>query len=316
MNPAEPNKSAPPREPAARPSLFSDSAPAQEAQEEQSVSILSSLGPGAKSGQGKSQALFAGIATVALVVGATLWFMPAGQHASDIVAANPEVKFAAAPPVAAPVPEPTVVAAPSVPPMAPEPAQIETIKSPEPVSKDAKSTDGLAGLLPTVDATKDGVKKASSNAPTQPSVAIKEPKTKIAKSKAPEYIVHANSTPTRSIKVAAASTSKPAPSHSVTPAKKADAARDSDVALLEALVAYSEKAEPKFATREPSPKRAVAPFNPRRDVVMSRGALTTGELVSRCQSLGFLEGMLCRQRICSDLWGKDPACPGSTFSAN
>ena len=114
VKPAEPNKSANPREPAARPSLFSESAPAQEAQEEQSVSILSSLGPGAKSGQGKSrQALFAGIATVALVVGATVWFMPEGQHTSEIIASNPEVKFAAAPPAAAPVSEPTVLAAPS-----------------------------------------------------------------------------------------------------------------------------------------------------------------------------------------------------------
>ena len=320
MNPAEPNKSAQPREPAARPSLFSESAPAQEAQEEQSVSILSSLGPGAKSGQGNSRrALFAGIATVAVVVGATLWFMPADQHASDIATSSPEVKFAAAPPASKPA-APVVLAVPSVPPMAPEPAQIETVKSPEPVASDTKSAGGLAGLLPATDApTKDTVKKASPDSaepvPTQPLAPIKHEKTKIVKSK-PEPMVHANATPTRSIKVAAASTSKPVQSRSPTSPKKADAARDSDVALLEALVAYSEKAEAKFTTREASPKHAVAPFNPKRDVILNKGGLTTGELVNRCRTLGFLEGMLCRQRICSDLWCKEPACPGSTFSAN
>ena len=325
VNPAEPNKPAHPREPAARPSLFSESAPAREpheAHEEQTVSILSSLGPGAKSGQGKSrQALFAGIATVAVVVGATVWFMPEGQHASEIIASNPEVKFAAASPAAAPpVSEPTMVAAPSAVPMTPEPAQIETVKNPEPVSSDTKSTGGLAGLLPATDAPKDtSTKTASINdepVPEQPAAPVKETKPKIAKSKAPEPIVHANATPTRPIKVAIASTSKPAPSRSVTPVKKAEAARDSDVALLEALVAYSEKADAKFATREPSPKRVAAPFNPKREVVMPKVGLTTGELVNRCRTLGFLESMLCRQRICSDLWGKDPACPGSTFSAN
>ena len=315
MNPAEPNKSAHPREPAARPSLFSESAPAEEVQEEQSVSILSSLGPGAKSGQGKSrQALFAGIATVAVVVGATVWFMPQGQHASEIVASNPEVKFATAPP-AAPVAAPAVLATPSAVPMPPEPAQIETVKITEPASSDTKSAGGLAGLLPATDAPTAG-KKASLRVPTQASAPIEEEKIKTAKNKPPEHIVHANRTPSRPIKVAAASIAKSASSHNSSAAKKTEAARDSDVALLEALVAYSEKAEAKFAPREPSPKRAVAPFNPKRDVVMTRGALTTGELVNRCRSLGFLEGMLCRQRICSDLWGKDPACPGSTFSAN
>ena len=320
MNPAEPNKPAHPREPAARPSLFSESAPAEEAPEEQSVSILSSLGPGAKRGQGKSrQALFAGIATVAVVVGATVWFMPQGQHASEIVASNPEVKFAAATPAttpaAAPVSAPAALAAPTAAPMPPEPAQIETVKNTEPASSDTKSAGGLAGLLPAADAPKAG-KKAFLREPTQASAPVEEQKTKTSKNKTPEYIVHANSTPSRPIKVAAASTSKPAPSHNSSSAKKAETARDSDVALLEALVAYSEKAETKFAPREPSAKRDVAPFNPKRDVVMTRGALTTGELVNRCRSLGFLEGMLCRQRICSDLWGKDPACPGSTFSAN
>jgi hypothetical protein len=44
---------------------------------------------------------------------------------------------------------------------------------------------------------------------------------------------------------------------------------------------------------------------------------TTEALVKRCLALGFLEGQLCRIRICSGLWGKDSACPsGAQTAAN
>ena len=46
-----------------------------------------------------------------------------------------------------------------------------------------------------------------------------------------------------------------------------------------------------------------------RDIVVRNVEQSTESLVKRCRALGFLEGELCRLRICSGLWGIDPACP-------
>jgi hypothetical protein len=49
--------------------------------------------------------------------------------------------------------------------------------------------------------------------------------------------------------------------------------------------------------------------DPNRDIVTKADGDTTENLLKRCKALGFFEGELCRIRICSSLWGKDPACP-------
>jgi hypothetical protein len=49
--------------------------------------------------------------------------------------------------------------------------------------------------------------------------------------------------------------------------------------------------------------------DPKRDIVTKADGDTTEDLLKRCKALGFFEGELCRIRICSSLWGKDPACP-------
>ncbi|MGE5651771.1 MAG: hypothetical protein ACM34A_16370, partial [Bacillota bacterium] len=48
-----------------------------------------------------------------------------------------------------------------------------------------------------------------------------------------------------------------------------------------------------------------------RDIVVRNDGDSTEALVARCRALGLIEGELCRVRICSGLWGIDPACPGT-----
>lgn len=72
-------------------------------------------------------------------------------------------------------------------------------------------------------------------------------------------------------------------------------AGDTDVALLTALVAHSNK------------PTSVAPERS-RDVVERQDGDTTAQLLARCKQLGLIEGMLCRSRICSGRWEGDAAC--------
>lgn len=108
-------------------------------------------------------------------------------------------------------------------------------------------------------------------------------------------------------------------------AKKADSPADRDASLLAALVAYgegkpaaeinanatamkSQSGDAKPATGTPTLAQS-GQFDPKRDVVLRSPNVSTIELVRRCRTLGFVEGLLCRNRVCANLWGKDPACP-------
>lgn len=106
--------------------------------------------------------------------------------------------------------------------------------------------------------------------------------------------------------------------------KQAQAASaDADVDLIEALVARvsgerrpAERAAADAAARRELAAASPAPVRnagagkpgPSRDVVQRSPEATTEELVQRCRALGFLEGELCRWRICEGRWGKDAAC--------
>lgn len=52
-----------------------------------------------------------------------------------------------------------------------------------------------------------------------------------------------------------------------------------------------------------------------RDIVMPAAGESTESLVKRCRALGFFEGELCRLRVCSGMWGKEPACPSNAASS-
>jgi hypothetical protein len=115
---------------------------------------------------------------------------------------------------------------------------------------------------------------------------------------------------------------------------------DSDIDLLAALFAHGEgkaalRSTPVLAPSFTAPNAASSqrsapvalasnayteqranPYDPAKDIVTAAPGASTQELVKRCRSLGWLEGELCRYRICSNQWGKDAACPLNNTASN
>lgn len=102
--------------------------------------------------------------------------------------------------------------------------------------------------------------------------------------------------------------------------------KDSDVDLIAALVSHvsrgdnSGKENRKRSAKATADARAGASArkdrrtDPGHDIVVRNDGDSTETLVKRCRALGLIEGELCRVRICSGLWGIDPACPGAVPS--
>lgn len=135
----------------------------------------------------------------------------------------------------------------------------------------------------------------------EPVPAVKESKAKLVKKPKNRPVAHASATAAK--RVASAGTGK-----------------DKDVDLIAALLAHvslggapGREAKQKAAeVAGKQDKRAGA----NRDIVVRNAGEPIDALVKRCHELGFVEGELCRLRICSGLWGKDPACPGNQVSGN
>lgn len=95
---------------------------------------------------------------------------------------------------------------------------------------------------------------------------------------------------------------------------------DSDVNLLEAIVAHSTGADletnkkPSTKQKNSSKKSQVSQKENTKtasrnaDIVERKPGDSTEGLLQRCRQLGFIEGELCRWRICSGLWSVEPAC--------
>lgn len=66
------------------------------------------------------------------------------------------------------------------------------------------------------------------------------------------------------------------------------------------------------AIAKTSAMKTAYPAESNRDIVVRRPSDSTGALVGRCRELGLIEGELCRMRICSGMWGMDPACSAGT----
>ncbi len=120
---------------------------------------------------------------------------------------------------------------------------------------------------------------------------------------------------------AATPAARPAPHHATHAHRKPSHGKgsrkeDSDVDLIAALlsrVSHADKAGAS-AVRRAAGNGANAPAKGKvddqnRDIVMPRQNESLAHLVQRCRALGVVEGELCRIRICSGNWGKDPACP-------
>lgn len=100
---------------------------------------------------------------------------------------------------------------------------------------------------------------------------------------------------------------------------------DRDVDLIAALLTRVSAADtagksaksagaPKGRNASAAPKNssvADSSVKPNRDLVLNQAHESLSTLVRRCRTLGLVEGELCRLRICSGSWGKDPACPAS-----
>jgi hypothetical protein len=144
----------------------------------------------------------------------------------------------------------------------------------------------------------------------------------VQKPAAKESPVHKNASTRKSDDVKVA-TAVPAPKHAS--ANTSKNGKDGDVDLIAALLA---RVSPHEASgKESKHKKATASAShpntdaksqvaSNRDIVTRSDGDTTESLLKRCKSLGFFEGELCRIRICSSLWGKDPACPAPEQSAS
>lgn len=112
---------------------------------------------------------------------------------------------------------------------------------------------------------------------------------------------------------------KPSRSNSSGATNGKQVAKDRDVDLIAALLLHAPRptdGKSPVERKSVSPTKNFGPAQspkygkePARDIVLNSTGESTEALVQRCQRLGFLEGQLCRLRICSGLWGSDPACP-------
>jgi hypothetical protein len=103
------------------------------------------------------------------------------------------------------------------------------------------------------------------------------------------------------------STPPAATSNSASPAPASKNKRDADVDMLTAMMVYSERQEVIVVPAANAPRA-----NAKREAADKKNkAPTTATLLGQCQALGWLEGELCRLRVCENRWGLDPACPGS-----
>ncbi|MEO5659852.1 MAG: hypothetical protein ABIQ90_08660 [Polaromonas sp.] len=244
----------------------------------------------------------------------------AGDHSAAQTSVASAAQLGALPNAAAPVfsdPASPQVAAPVA--TAPEAAQIVNEPHlPAAASGAAKLTAALEeGVKPPATAMEKALeRKASDQALPEMRTSPKAEKINTAMPK--------KASPTTNTRTAAA--------------KKAPAdAPDKDVNLLAALIAHnsglsapSSPASRKLAVAnartattpqksnasglQPSEKMTTASRSPNREVVERQRSDTTASLLKRCGALGFIEGELCRLRICSGQWDTDAACKSSLSS--
>jgi hypothetical protein len=149
---------------------------------------------------------------------------------------------------------------------------------------------------------------------------------------------NAISSSSKRVHATAVESAKPKMKSKSATAAKVKRGEDSDVDLIAALVAHAEGrqiggkekaaagnsiASPPGGTTgaaatsaqshsAPAPGTVGGDSNSEQGVVIPEPSVTTAELLQRCRTIGFVEGALCRARICGGLRAKDPACPQRT----
>ncbi|MFN3297388.1 hypothetical protein [Caldimonas sp.] len=82
---------------------------------------------------------------------------------------------------------------------------------------------------------------------------------------------------------------------------------DPDVEVIEVLMSRAAP-EPTIPRQASAGQRPVVAAS-NRDVVLVQAGVPTAELVQRCLTLGWLEGQLCRARVCATRHDDETACP-------
>lgn len=87
---------------------------------------------------------------------------------------------------------------------------------------------------------------------------------------------------------------------------------DQDVDLLTALVA---RTKPYDANHGKTSAKTATPLAGQKTQTATSGVPGLAERVAECSTRGLIEAQFCRWHVCADHWGKDPACPSSTFQS-
>jgi hypothetical protein len=309
----------------ARPSLYATDMPPNAT--DKHVSILASLEPESPERQ-ISRARLLSISIALLMIGLIYWAyvnaifqqplsMPAWMETALNISKAP---IPVVPPnaqvVAAKPDSPVVVAVEE-----PRPAIIVTESAPTTSVEAVVSKSDVSDKLAKLD-QESANKKSVDPQPAQLPVVAKTADTQ--KSASNENAAHKNTVaPKVDAKLADTTHTSKQPK-----TEAAKNAKDEDVDLIAALLsrvshqdaAAKDAKNKKAGTATVSnPNGSVAKrqtkTDPNRDIVTRADNDTTEGLLKRCKALGFFEGELCRVRICSKLWGKDPACPAPEQAA-
>lgn len=89
---------------------------------------------------------------------------------------------------------------------------------------------------------------------------------------------------------------------------------DPDADLLAALVARTKPYEPKASSAN-APKGAGGATTKAARPAADAHRTSLADQVKACDKGNFFEAQACRWRVCSDHWGKDPACPSTAAAA-
>jgi hypothetical protein len=200
-------------------------------------------------------------------------------------------------------PEPAGAATATAPSVEPAAVQISTITAPE--------------VELASEVSKQAMPAVASASPA------KSPRWKETKEPAPASAARSKRPEPRHAAVAQAHAPVIAAKDSKNKENKSRDSKDKDVDLIAALLTHISSrpdSANKEGTQKPSGTSASSLSTsealarqekrraPSRDIVVQTAGETKESLISRCRSLGFVEGELCRIRICAGSWGTDPAC--------
>jgi hypothetical protein len=264
--------------------------------------------------------IVAGIAGVLMLdKSATPAAPPASASASTSTAAPVQTPQLALASTQAPPPAPVAEAKSGEPPATAEHSDAAVITDENPTSADTdkqdrqdKLTSALeAGVKPPPAALQTALEAGPAPAAQKPAAHAK------LVNKVDTHKAETNKAETR------ADTAKPdehkKPSKATVVAKNKNdknAGKDGDVDLISALVAHTADPSQKQNAKPKPPKLAQADKDAAKarlherneDIVERRAGESTESLLKRCSTLGFIEGELCRWRICSGRWDNDASC--------